>query len=50
MKMERVMIQVPRPLKARLDALRASGTSVSGFIRSLLERHLGKPQQGRKGR
>jgi metal-responsive CopG/Arc/MetJ family transcriptional regulator len=38
MKMERVMIQVPQSIKAKLDTLRAGGTSVSGFIRSLLER------------
>jgi metal-responsive CopG/Arc/MetJ family transcriptional regulator len=50
MKMERVMIQVPQPLKTKLDALRAGGTSVSGFIRSLLEQHFSKPQAGRKGR
>jgi metal-responsive CopG/Arc/MetJ family transcriptional regulator len=38
MEMERVMIQVPQSIKAKLDTLRAGGTSVSGFIRSLLER------------
>jgi hypothetical protein len=50
MKMVRVMIQVPRHLKAKLDALRTGGTSVSGFVRSVLEQHFTKPHVGRKGR
>lgn len=40
MKMIRILIQVPRPLKAKLDALRQQGTTASGFIRALLEREL----------
>jgi len=40
MKMVRLLIQVPRPLKAKLDALRKEGTTASGFIRHLLEREL----------
>lgn len=40
MKMIRLLIQVPEPIKAKLDALRAQGTTASGFIRSLLEREL----------
>jgi hypothetical protein len=40
MKMERVLIQLPKPLKARLDALRTQGYTASGYIRSLLEREL----------
>ena len=40
MKMERMVIQLPVPLKAKVDALRASGYTVSGYIRSLLEREL----------
>jgi hypothetical protein len=39
MKMERLIIQVPAPLKAKLDALRKQGTTASGFIRNLLEQH-----------
>jgi hypothetical protein len=35
--MERIKIQIPVQLKGRLDALRAQGTTASGFIRSLLE-------------
>lgn len=38
MKMERVMIQLPMGLKAKLDTLRHQGTSISGYIRALLER------------
>ena len=39
MKMVRMLIQVPRPLKAKLDAERQRGTSVAGLIRHLLEQH-----------
>lgn len=38
MKMQRIMIQLPTAIKGKLDALRAQGTTASGFIRSLLER------------
>jgi len=48
MKMERVMIQLPKGIKAKLDALRARGTTVSGYIRSLLEQHFASAK--RKGR
>ena len=43
MKMVRILIQVPRPLKAQLDALRQQGTTASGFIRALLEREFTQP-------
>jgi len=46
MKMVKMLIQVPVPLKAKLDALRTQGYSASGFIRCLLEREL-KPKKGR---
>ncbi len=36
--MERVMIQLPKPLKAKLDSLRSHGYTASGYIRALLER------------
>lgn len=39
MKMIRLLIQVPEPIKSRLDALRKQGTTASGFIRHLLEEH-----------
>ena len=44
MKMERVMVQLPMGLKAKLDALRKRGTSAAGLIRHLLEQHF----KGRK--
>jgi hypothetical protein len=33
------MIQVPRPVKTKLDAERKRGTSAAGLIRHLLEQH-----------
>ncbi len=51
MKMVRMLIQVPEPLKARLDAVRLEGTTASGLIRHLLEEHFKQaPVMGRKGR
>ena len=51
MKMVRLLIQVPEPIKARLDALRQEGTTASGFIRHLLEDHFkGTQSMSRKGR
>ncbi|MCA9469940.1 MAG: hypothetical protein KC643_31460 [Nitrospira sp.] len=44
MPMERILIQVPIPMKAKLDALKAQGYTASGFIRALLERELSRPQ------
>ena len=40
MKMERVMIQMPRSMKRKLDALRRQGYTASGYIRALLEKAL----------
>ena len=45
MQMERVLIQLPKPLKAKLDALKAQGYSVSGFVRALLEKEFSKPKK-----
>ena len=39
MKMDRVMIQIPKTLKAKLDAERKRGTSAAGLIRHLLEEY-----------
>ena len=50
MKMERVMIQLPKGVKAKLDGLRRQGTSISGFIRSVVERELNHAPPGQKGR
>ena len=38
--MERLLIQLPKPLKAKLDKLRTQGYTASGYIRALLEREL----------
>lgn len=38
MAMVKLLIMVPRSIKAKLAALRKEGTTASGFIRSLLER------------
>jgi hypothetical protein len=48
MTMVRMLIQVPKPLKAKLDALQ--GTTSSGYIRAWLERELNHAPRGRKGR
>jgi metal-responsive CopG/Arc/MetJ family transcriptional regulator len=49
-KMVRILIQMPEPLKAKLDALRSQGYTASGFIRRLLQRELNQaPATGRKG-
>jgi len=43
MKMERIVIQLPMPLKQQLDDLRSQGYTASGYIRALLERELNRP-------
>ncbi len=51
MKMVKLLIQVPQPIKAKLDALRVQGYTVSGYIRSVLERELNQgPMKTQKGR
>lgn len=50
MKMVRILIQVPQPLKAKLDGLRDQGYTASGYIRALLERELTHAPKGQKGR
>ena len=50
MKMERVLIQLPKPLKAQLDALRSQGYTASGYIRALLERELNQQEEPNHGR
>ena len=39
MQMQRLNIQLPKPLKAKLDAQRKLGTTASGLIRHLLKQH-----------
>jgi hypothetical protein len=41
MQMQRLNIQLPKILNAKLDAERKRGTSAAGLIRFLLERHFG---------
>ncbi len=36
-RLERVIIQLPAPLKARLDALRKEGYTATGYIRALVQ-------------
>jgi metal-responsive CopG/Arc/MetJ family transcriptional regulator len=45
MKMERIVIQLPMPLKQQLDGLKSQGYTASGFIRALLERELNTPNK-----
>jgi metal-responsive CopG/Arc/MetJ family transcriptional regulator len=49
-KMERVMVQLPKGIKAKLDGLRRQGSSISGFIRSIVERELNHSPTRQKGR
>jgi hypothetical protein len=41
MKMSRLVIQIPVGIKAKLDALRSTGTTAAGLIRHLLNQHFG---------
>ena len=49
MQMERLVIQVPKPLKVKLDALRSQGYTAAGYIRALLERELGTTKTKKGG-
>lgn len=46
--MVKMLIQVPKPIKAKLDVLRSQGTTASGFIRWLLEREFNRAQPSRR--
>ena len=50
MKMERVLIQLPKGLKAKLDGLRSQGYTASGYIRALLEKALNEKEGTHHGR
>ncbi len=50
MKMERVVIQLPAKLKAKLDSLRARGYTAAGYVRNVLEQHFNQAPTGKKGR
>ncbi len=43
MTMVRLLVNLPAPLKAKLDSLRSQGYTASGYIRALLERELNQP-------
>jgi hypothetical protein len=48
--MERVMIQLPKGIKAKLDALRAHGTTPSGLVRTLVKREFRQTTIAKAGR
>lgn len=49
--MVRLLIQVPKSVKAKLDAARLQGVTASGLVRHLLEEHFKQaPVMGQKGR
>ena len=51
MKMERVIIQIPKPIKEQLEQLRSKGYTASGYIRGVLKRELNQlPTKKQKGR
>ncbi len=50
MKMDRVVIQLPARLKAKLDSLRAKGYTAAGYVRNVLEQHFKEAPGGKKGR
>lgn len=51
MRMVRVLIQIPKAMKAKLDALKAQGFTSAGYIRALLEKELNQqPTTAKKGR
>jgi len=50
MAMVKLLVNLPAPLKAKLDALRSQGYTASGYIRALLERELNQPTTTKKGR
>ncbi len=49
MAMVKLLVHLPKPLKAKLDALRTQGYTASGYIRALLERELNETQVAREG-
>ncbi len=50
MRMVKLLVHLPAPLKAKLASLRGQGTPASGFFRWLLEQHFKQAPTGRKGR
>ncbi len=39
MEMVKILVHVPKSIKAKLERLRATGTTASGLIRHLLNQH-----------
>lgn len=50
MEMVKILVHIPKPIKARLNALRSTGTTASGLIRHLLNQHFGLQQTTTKRR
>jgi len=50
MKMERIVIQLPKQLRQKLDGLKSQGYTASGYIRALLERELNQSLTTKKER
>ena len=52
--MKTIVISLPDPLKAKLDALRTQGYTLNGYVRAVLERELAdmpttrRPRKGRR--
>ena len=45
MRMERLLIQIPTEMKAKLDGLRCQGFTISGYVRAVLEKELNQPKK-----
>jgi len=43
--MTKVLISLPMETKLKLDALKAQGFTISGYVRALLERELNGPKK-----
>jgi len=50
MAMVKLLVHLPKPLKAKLDSLRTQGYTASGYIRALLERELNEKEGPTHGR
>ena len=48
--MKRIVVSLPEPLQAKLDALRGQGYSGAGYIRAVLVRELSKTTTEPKAR
>ena len=48
MKTVRILIHIPKPIKTKLEALRAEGTTASGLIRRLLNEFFNRPRRDRR--